>query len=94
MFSHLADHLYFPDKQSHIFIFIIYISKWFPFPFYRSMRGFFSSIHCGNLVKLLEVDLTKLWESPMEFLTQSYYTELLVICKFSKFSHSVMFYSL
>ena len=61
MFSHLADHLYFPDKQSHIFIFIIYISKWFPFPFYRSMRGFFSDTHCEDLVEPLDKKLTKVW---------------------------------
>ena len=40
------------------------------------MRGFFSDIHCENLVELLEVKLTKVWDhphpmsgSPLKFLT-------------------------
>lgn len=41
-----------------------------------SMRGFFSSIHCENMVELLEVKLTKVWDThpchewvALEFLT-------------------------
>ena len=57
-----------------------YIFKWFLFSYPAGgSRGFFSNIYCGNLVKLLGVNLTILWESPMTgspcVLTLSYHTE-------------------
>lgn len=52
----------------------------------RSMRAFFSSTFCGNLVELLEVSLRKLWDPvydriPLKFLNRRLvYTEPLAIC--------------
>ena len=55
-----------------------HVFKWllFPPPPAGSMRGLFSDIHCENLVELLEVKLTKVWDhphpmsgSPLKFLT-------------------------
>lgn len=31
----------------------------------KSLRGFFSDIHCDNLVELWELKLTKVWDSPI-----------------------------
>lgn len=33
----------------------------------RSMRRFFFAIHCENLIKLLEVKLTKVWGPPCDY---------------------------
>ena len=40
----------------------------------RSMRRFFSDIYCGNLVKLLKVNLTILWEPSHVWILQEFFS--------------------
>lgn len=40
----------------------------------RSTRGFFSDIYCGNLVKLLEVNLTMFWGPLYDWITPEFLT--------------------
>lgn len=47
----------------------------FSLPLAWSRKGFFSYLHCENLVELQEVKLTIVWGFPLEFLTQFHHTE-------------------